>query len=219
MNRSIDETTEAVEAVRAESDFDLRALDRDEWRLAPPIRIVRYWSGEDAPPERHAEARLLWTDEALYARFACRQAEPLVVNQYPQLARKSVGLWERDVCELFIAPEAHAPERYYEFEAAPTGEWLDLKLRLTPEGRETVWDFDSGMTAAGRITEGRIHVAIRVPWRAFDVRAPRAGEVWRANLYRCVGAGPSRGYLAWRPTHTPEPLFHVPEKFGPLKFV
>lgn len=219
MNESLDEIEETVEAFRAGDKFDLEDFDREEWRLARAVPLARYWSGEVAPPERHAEARFIWTDDALTVLFVCRQAEPLVVNESPQLARKTVGLWERDVCELFIAPDRDSPERYYEFEAAPTGEWLDLRLRLTPEGRETDWDFDSGMRAAARVAEGRIRIALRVPWRAFGGRAPSAGEVWRANLFRCVGAGASRGYLAWRPTHTPEPQFHVPEKFGLLRFV
>lgn len=218
MNASLFETTDAVEAFRTEADVGVSDFDHDAWSLARAVHIVRYWSGEAAPPERHAEARLLWNDEALTVRFVCRQAEPLIVSETPRLERKTIGLWDRDVCEIFIAPGPCDPERYYEFEAAPTGEWLDLRLRLTPQGRETDWDFDSGMTAAERISEERIEVALRVPWSAFGVPAPRAGDIWRANIFRCVGAGESRGYLAWRPTHAPEPFFHVPEKFGRLRF-
>ena len=43
-------------------------------------------------------------------------------------------------------------------------------------------------------------------------------EQWRANLFRCVGSGDTRGYLAWQPTRTPEPAFHLPAAFGWLKF-
>jgi hypothetical protein len=110
-------------------------------------------------------------------------------------------------------------ERYFEFEVAPTGEWLDLALRKTPEGRETDWGFYSGMTAAARVAEDALTLAMRVPWEAFGVvEVPRAGALWRVNLFRCVGAGESRGYLAWQPTCAPEPNFHVPEKFGWLLF-
>jgi hypothetical protein len=38
------------------------------------------------------------------------------------------------------------------------------------------------------------------------------------NLCRCVGEDPDRGYLAWRPTHTAEPNFHVPTAFGTIVF-
>ncbi len=61
-------------------------------------------------------------------------------------------------------------------------------------------------------------IAMRIPWEAFGRGAPRRGEVWRVNLFRCVGAEPERGYLAWRPTRTELPNFHVPDAFGRLRF-
>jgi hypothetical protein len=42
-----------------------------------------------------------------------------VVSDKPQTEKKTMGLWDRDVCEIFIAPDEHAIERYFEFEAAP----------------------------------------------------------------------------------------------------
>jgi hypothetical protein len=192
-------------------------LDHAAWRGARPVKIARLWSGEDAPPARHAEARLLWVADALLVRFVCRQEEPLIVSPAPKLGEKTIGLWDRDVCELFVAPGPEEPRRYFEFEAAPTGEWLDLALEKTGTGRVTDWDYQSGMTVAARVGEGEVTLAMRVPFSALG-RAPARGDVWRANLFRCVGLGPSR-HLAWLPTRTPEPNFHVPEKFGRLKFV
>lgn len=211
------ETTNVVEAARAEYEVAAGDFGNGAWARARPVGLARYWSGEEAPAGRRAEARLLWGESALVARFVCRQEEPLVVCAAPRLDRKTVGLWERDVCEIFVAPDASAPRRYFEFEAAPTGEWLDLAITLTDDGRETDWDYRSGMTAAARLEGQTLTVGMRVPWAALG-GAPRPGESWRANLFRCVGADPARGYLAWRPTHTPEPGFHVPEKFGRLIF-
>jgi alpha-galactosidase len=210
-------TLNSLEAYRMDAAIAADDLDNAAWRGARPVRLTRYWSGEDAPPERHAEARVTWSDKALCIRFECQQHEPLVVNSEPQTAHKTVGLWERDVCEIFIAPNVNDPERYLEFEAAPTGEWLDLAIRRMIEKRETDWEYSSGMSAAARIGEGRILIAMRVPWEAFG-RVPQAGERWRANLFRCVGSGEGRGYLAWQPTRTALPNFHVPEAFGWLGF-
>jgi alpha-galactosidase len=42
--------------------------------------------------------------------------------------------------------------------------------------------------------------------------------VWRANFYRVEGSREPRSYLAWQPTGTPQPNFHVPSKFGMLRF-
>ena len=201
------------------ADIAADDLDHAGWKRADAVRIERYWSGVGAPPERHAEARVLWSESALLVRFVCRQAEPLVVSDAPRLDRKTIGLWDRDVCEMFIAPRANEPERYFEFEVAPTGEWLDLSIRWRPEGRETVWDYHSGMTAAALVEHGAVTLAMRIPFAGLGA-TPRAGDSWRANLYRCIGAlGDSRGYLAWRPTLTPQPNFHVPHRFGRLEFI
>ncbi|HYO99643.1 MAG TPA: carbohydrate-binding family 9-like protein [Pyrinomonadaceae bacterium] len=208
-----------VEARRARVSLNVSELGHAEWARTRPARLARYWSGEAAPFERQAEARLLWNEQGLHARFVCEQREPLVVSANPQREWKTMGLWDRDVCELFVAPRADDVGRYFEFEVAPTGEWLDLAVRMKAEGRETDWGFYSGMRAAARIAADSVTVALSVPWDAFGVAAPRAGERWRVNLYRCVGAGETRGYIAWQPTLAPEPNFHVPEKFGWLHFI
>jgi alpha-galactosidase len=212
------ETSDLIVAHRASADVEASDLDHAEWAQASAVHITRYWSGEEAPVGRQAQARLMWSAAALCVRFDCRQSEPLVVSASPHREEKTIGLWERDVCEIFVAPDAHAPERYFEFEAAPTGEWLDLAVHQMPSARETDWQYRSGMRTAARITEGHVTIAMRVPWAAFP-RAPQAGECWRANLFRCVGAGgPQRGYLAWQPTRTQEPNFHVPQAFGRIYF-
>ena len=189
-----------------------------EWQRAGPVAITRYWSGESAPSGRQAEARILWSNEALCVRFICHQSEPLVVNANPQTRKKTIGLWDRDVCEIYIAPDPSVPERYFELEAAPTGEWLDLAIHHQSKQRETDWEFDSGMTAAARTEEGRVVIAMHIPWSDL-INKPQNGERWRANLFRCVGAGENRGYLAWQPTRTAEPNFHIPQAFGWLRFV
>ncbi|HEV7904814.1 MAG TPA: carbohydrate-binding family 9-like protein, partial [Pyrinomonadaceae bacterium] len=212
-------TVEARRSRAAWTSLSVAELDHAEWARARPVRLKRYWSGEAAPFARQAEARLLWDAGALYVRFVGEQREPLVANASPQREWKTMGLWDRDVCEMFVAPHVGDLRRYYEFEVAPTGEWLDLALRITPEGRETDWGFYSGMTAAARINADSITLAMRVPWDAFaGVKPPRVGERWRVNLFRCIGEDPTRGYLAWQPTHAPEANFHVPEKFGWLLF-
>jgi len=208
---------EITEAVYTSDRLAASDLDHPAWQGARPVAIERYWSGEDAPAPRQAEARILWSETELCVRFDCRQTEPLVVSPQPQTERKEIGLWDRDVCELFIAPDRELPERYFEFEAAPNGEWLDLAVRHKPDTRDTDWNFSSGMTVASRLSPGRVMIALRVPWEALG-RVPQFGEEWRANLFRCVGEGESRGYLAWRPTYTPEPDFHVPGAFGLIRF-
>jgi hypothetical protein len=203
---------EYVDAPIGVDDFENEA-----WQRCRPVTIAHEWSGEPAPVERHAEVRICWSDEALHVRFFGNQREPLVVAAKPRTDRKTLGLWDRDVCEIFIAPNAAEPSRYFEFEAAPTGEWVDLGIVLSAEGRQTDWEFKSGMRAAAEIEETQIKVAMAIPWSA-SIPKPNQGDEWLVNLFRCVGPEATNRYLAWRPTKTPEPNFHVPEAFGPLNF-
>lgn len=206
-----------IHAIYTANDLSPIELDHSDWNRAPEVPLTKYWSGEPAPPNRYAEARVLWSDSSLGVRFVCSQKEPLIVSSTPQTERKTMGLWDRDVCEAFVAPNPEQPERYFEFEAAPTGEWLDLAVVMESGQRETEWSFESGMTTAARVDKEQLTVAMRIPWTE-RITQPLGGDLWRINLFRCVGSGKNRGYLAWQPTHTERPNFHVPAAFGWLVF-
>ena len=192
-------------------------FENEVWQQCQPEKITQQWSGEFAPVERHAEVRICWSDESLHVRFVGNQHEPLVVSAEPKTDRKTLGLWDRDVCEIFIAPDPENPLRYFEFEAAPTGEWVDLGIVIAPSGRLTDWDYKSGMVSAAKVEKSSVLVGIKIPWSE-SIPKPSPDDVWLINLFRCVGPEAPDRYLAWRPTHRPEPNFHVPEAFGQLAF-
>jgi alpha-galactosidase len=196
------------------SNIDVNDFDFDGWEIAKAIPLRYYWSGAAAPTTRHADARVIWSNEALHILFDCQQQEP---TANPRTQQKAIGLWDRDVCEIFLAPDPEATDRYFEFEAAPTGEWLDVSIRLTKEGRQSDWRFESGMTVAAKEEGERLLLSLRIPWSR-QIPKPVSGTRWRANFFRCVGSGEDRGYLAWQPTFTDEPNFHVPTLFGWLQF-
>lgn len=200
------------------NDFSISELENKSWDKAKDILIDKYWSGENAPKNRQFKARLLWSDTAVYVRFEATQKEPLIVSEKANLTTKTRGLWDRDVCEIFLAPNKSEPRKYFEFEIAPNGEWIDLGIYQMPDKRETDWDYASGMQSKSLIGKDKIWMAIKVEWKAFG-KTPKAGDVWLGNIFRCIGKDPTRGYLAWSPTFTKEPSFHVPEKFGEFEFV
>lgn len=199
------------------SDFRIDRLDEPAWKGASRTDITKYWSGKAAPATRRFMAKLLWSDSALYVRFDASQNEPLVVGDKPNLTKKTMALWDRDVCEIFIAPDKDERRKYFEFEIAPTGEWIDLGIDLTSGKRETDRDYASGMESAAKIGKDRVVMAIRIPWNALG-KMPKVGDIWLGNLFRCVGEDPTRGYLSWQATKTKEPNFHVPERFGEFEF-
>ncbi|MCW5960628.1 MAG: carbohydrate-binding family 9-like protein [Pyrinomonadaceae bacterium] len=200
------------------NDFSIEELDSKSWNSAREIEISTYWNGTKAPKERWFETQLLWSQTALYVRFETETKEPLVVSDAPNLETKTIGLWDRDVCEIFLAPNREEFRKYFEFEIAPIGEWLDLAIHQKPDERITDWDFNSGMTSAAKIRKDEVVMAFTVEWKAFGVETPKAGDIWLGNILRAMGSEPNRSYLAWAPSMTEQPNFHVPEKFGEFVF-
>ena len=203
---------------RIDGELEISELNSAVWDKAAEVAVENYWSGVKAPEGRHFKARLLWSATALYVRFEANQGEPLVISEAPDLTVKTKGLWERDVCEIFIAPNKAARNKYFEFEVAPTGEWIDLGITVTPKKRITDLEYKSGMQSAVFVEAEKVVMAIKIPWEAFG-KTPKAGDIWLGNLFRCVGKDPTRGYLSWQATKTKVPSFHVPSKFGEFEFV
>lgn len=200
------------------TDLAVGVLTNASWNTVSAAQVDRYWNGKEAPEGRRMTARLLWSDAAIYIRFEANQKEPLLIAEKADLSKKAMNLWDRDVVEIFLAPDKKERRKYFEFEAAPNGEWLDVALDSTSGKRVSDWNYRSAMESAAKIEDGRIVIAIKIPWTAFG-KTPKVGEVWLGNLLRCVGKDPDRGYLAWSPTMTEEPNFHVPERFGEFHFV
>ena len=207
-----------IKISRLENDFSISDFENKLWEKSEIVLIDKYWAGDKAPNGRHFTAKLLWSNSALYVRFEANQTEPLIISETPKTKTKTPGLWDRDVCEIFVAPDVNEPNKYYEFEIAPNGEWIDLALLQTSGKRETDFEYNSEMQTAAQIEKDKVTMAIKIEWKAFG-KTPQVGDVWLGNLYRCVGSGETRGYLAWSPTETEKPNFHVPEKFGEFEFV
>ena len=209
--------TDKIKIAHVKEDFSVQELDNKLWEKADETIIDKYWSGENAPIGRQFKAKLLWSDTAIYVRFEANQNEPLVISDAPNLQSKTRGLWDRDVCEIFLAPRKADFRHYYEFEIAPTGEWIDLGIYQKPDERITDWDYHSGMKSAAEIEKNKVVMAIKIDFKSLK-ETPKAGDVWLGNILRCVGRDPTRGYLTWQPTLTKEPSFHVPERFGKFEF-
>ena len=187
------------------------------WQLAPPHALAHLWSGELAPAGLATTARLIWTPSHLWVGFECGYVE-LDIDDAPDTSVERGALWERDVCEAFIAgPGEPGPESYKEFEVAPTGQWCDLAIRRPRV--DVDWTWHGGMETAAAIDD-RIRTwraVMRVPFAAFGA-TPVPGDAWRVNLFRISRAGGRRQYLAYAPTGTRTPDFHVPACFVPLLF-
>ena len=92
--------------------------------------------------------RILWSDRFLYLGYTA-PFESLTVFDPPSTTGEREGLWDRDVVEAFIGADAENARNYTEYEVAPTGERLDLKLDLP--GKPLEWN--SGFESAVHVDE------------------------------------------------------------------
>jgi len=183
------------------------------WQSAHPIIFHSDWQGKNSDEQRETQVRVLWSSQTLYLRFECRYRE-LYVFESSDLNGRRDHLWDRDVVEAFLQPDPSRERYYREFEVSPNGMWIDLDI--FPGG---LADLKSGMQRSVLLDEkarrwsAELAIPLNAITRNFDPRA-----VWRANFYRVEGRKEPRAYLAWQPTGTPEPNFHVPSAFGRLWF-
>jgi len=185
-----------------------------EWRQSSAVTFRADWQGKNPDAGRETQVRVLWSDKTLYLRFECRYRELFLFTDSEPNGRRD-HLWDRDVAEAFLQPDP-ARERYYrEFEVSPNGMWIDLDI--FPGG---LADLRSGMQRSVALDErshtwnAELAIPIKALTQHFDPNA-----IWRVNFYRVEGTKQPRAYLAWQPTNTPQPNFHVPSAFGTMQFV
>jgi len=206
----------ASEIVAGYIDHELRldaATFAEEWRNASPVNFSSDWQGKNGDPTRETEVRALWSLPYLYLRFECHYRELFVFEDSDANGRRD-HLWDRDVAEAFLQPDPSRANFYREFEVSPNGMWIDLDI--FPGGRA---DLKSGLQRSIHVNEkSRTWTAeLAIPMKSlianFDPSA-----IWRVNFYRVEGKSEPRAYLAWQPTKTAQPNFHVPSAFGKLRF-
>lgn len=206
--------TDTAFAVRLTGSPDAEGWPPERaWETAPPVCFSADWQGKNTDQQRQTQVRLLWNADFLFLRFDARYRSINVFADAEASGRRD-GLWNRDVCEVFLQPRGAHPSCYKEIEVAPNGSWIDLEI-APGETR----NLRSGLRRRVDIDEPQRQwrAVLAVPMKSLVSRLEMPA-VWRVNFFRVEGAEEPRFYSAWRPTNTPKPNFHVPEAFGALVF-
>jgi alpha-galactosidase len=183
------------------------------WLAVPTLSFDWDWQGRNADPERATNVRLLWTPQTLFLRFEVRYRDLHVFSNADPSGRRD-QLWDRDVVEVFLQPDDSDPWVYKEIEIAPNGMWLDLDVNhLAISDLHSKLQRRVSIDRSAHVWTAEVAIPILALSAAFDPH-----KSWQVNFFRVEGAAEPRFYSAWRPTHTPEPNFHVPEAFGQLSF-
>jgi len=201
-----------LKAKRISRDFKLNGrLVNPFWQKAQAVPVECTLKDGRAIPEISTLVRCVWSDNYLYLAYQCPFTE-ITAFSPPDLKQERFGLWERDVVEAFVGTDPDNAKHYYEFEASPRGERLDLELG----GASKNLDWNSGFESVARVNkQTRLWtVEMRLPLAALAQGKPVRGTRWRLNLYRHDLA--HQAFLAWSPTATS--TAHTPGKFGYLDF-
>jgi len=195
-------------------------LNKTAWRHAEWTRFDHDMSGRRSFPEAETRIASLWTTKFLYLAFRCNYTT-LNVYDGEDTAKERWELWNRDVAEAFINPEPSRMTHYYEFEVAPNNQWIDLEIDKTKTPfNDATWD--SHFEHATRV-DAKKHVwtcEMRIPVSSMKVAEMRPDVEWRVNFFRADGPGDDshRRFMAWSSIPKGN-TFHVPARFGILKFV
>jgi Carbohydrate family 9 binding domain-like len=205
------------------SDTDITPdgdLDKNIWTTANKVRFNQDAFHKTEYPELETTVASLWTKEYLYLAYWCKyRTLNTFKGEDPRVERWE--LWNRDVVEAFIAPQAAKSMHYYEFEVAPNNQWLDLEINLeSKQPHNALWN--SGFIHATRVDPARRMwtVEMRIPVRSMGVQHIDRNTNWRINLYRADGAGSDeqRRLLSWSPLPIANNSFHQPASFAVLSF-
>jgi cellulose/xylan binding protein with CBM9 domain len=208
----------AFKSVYAAHDVSLETNPESAfWRGAAPVYAEVDTHGKLVPNHR-TEVRSRWTKDNLYLLFVCPYEE-LHLKPSPNTLAETNELWNWDVAELFIGSDFQNIRRYKEFEVSPQGEWVDLDIDLASPHHEDGWTWNSGFKVAARIDpKAKVWYGVmRIPFAAIDERAPVAGNVFRANLFRGQGPPERQRSIAWKAPM--KDTFHTPERFGQMELV
>jgi alpha-galactosidase len=207
-------TDEQIVAVRIKEEIKLDAAHPSpEWKTVVPIAFCSDWQGKNPDPTLETQVRALWSPQILYLRFECRYRELFLFSDSDPNGRRD-HLWDRDVAEVFLQPDPSCERYYKEFEISPNGMWVDLDI--FPGGRA---DLKSGIARSVVLDEvsrrwaGELAIPMQALTASFDPSAD-----WQVNFFRVEGTAEPRHYMAWQPTHSPQPNFHVPSAFGRMRF-
>ncbi len=204
------------------------ACDDPVWGQADRLEIDEYPWYTSGLKQATAVA-VLYDDEAIYLLFVCEDKH---ISAVETLANSNVHI---DSCVEFFAtidPDGRWGKwGYFNFEANCCGA-AKLGFRPGPEWRT--------LAPAELVETIRVNTSIPTPtkdespdddgwWLAAAIPfsaisemvdgdvAPKSGDTWRANFYRCGGKTDPQ-YAAWNPIDLPEQDYHRPEFFGNLEF-
>ena len=200
-------------------------LDEPAWNKAQEVELLL--TDTEEKPDNPTSVKLLWNNNYLYISYFCIDPEI-----WATIDKRDGDLYTEEVVEAFIDADKET-RTYLELEVNPLNALFDASIinaKDKNQGISVMRDWNSeGIKHAVKIdgelnsrkgTDKSWGCEIAVPLKDFDTAPncpPKPGDVWRLNLYRIDHMKDKSEYSAWSTTGKID--FHIPQRFGYLKFV
>ncbi|MCX7807624.1 MAG: carbohydrate-binding family 9-like protein [Deltaproteobacteria bacterium] len=201
-------------------------LDETDWQKAVPTQPLVHPISATAE-EPYTRVRALWGDEALFLAFEVQ--DDFIQSTF---SKRDEHLWTQDCVEVMVDPDGDGAN-YFELQVSPKGVYFDTfyeKRRLPQPFGHTNWNppIEARVALRGQANDRQSDqgytVEMRIPWAALQhgsspaIGKPLDGSTWRVAFYVMdIRPDGSQRAVAWSPPR--EGDFHVPNRFGRLRFV
>ena len=180
----------------------------------PHLRF-QYWNGT-ADPQDSTIAQLCHFQQHLRIDWQCIDSD--VRSPYEKC---NDPLYNADAVQVFIATDNSYPTKYYELEISPRSQLFFADI-TNPTGFCSklgtqymdcdLAQYSSKLTAKGWQATLKIRLDL--------ISRGQPLKHFKINLFRIdVTSGKTTKYLAWQPTKTSTPCFHVPSVFQDITLV
>lgn len=202
------------------------------WNRATPIEPFILADGS-APALLQTSARMFWNERGIFILYDC--IDPCI---WGTCKNDNDPIFNEEVVEVFFDPRPEG-DTYYEFEISPLNVRFAAIIRrpIPPLPEKIIKKLDCGKLITNVETDGALsdfpkpaqgwRALLGIPFELLERdKPPKAGDVWRGNLYRIDRRPPEDPnsplqdeFSCWSPTFTEPAAFHRPEYFGLIEFV
>lgn len=187
--------------------------DDAAWATATATTYDTDWSGK-VWPKSVTTVRSLWNEHAFYMLWEIAGTSFNTDHSKPVDVERE-DLYNEDCVEIFFTPNPADINHYFEIELGPFGHFFDLDIHHATGGSDEKWSSGAQIKTTQDVPNHK--AIIEVAFTSPDMLAAlKSGATLPINMFRMEAKSPNREYLAWSPTKTPRPNFHVPAAFGSL---
>ena len=161
------------------------------------------------PCRYYTEAKLLYTEDAIYVNFKTTETHLKAVHN-----KKNTAVSNDSCMEFFLSPDEN-DTRYFNFEINPLG--VMLLYLCNGRGKYThievshkIFQIKSIITSEGW------QLFYKVPFSFIMEFFPNTIGNMRGNFYKCGEKTIHKHYGCWNFVETKKPEFHCPQYFGRL---